>query len=154
VKDYNKLWKRAKNMSLRSGFNEQDAEDAAQAICLKVFKGRKTSLKNLFIDHLREQFGSTRHWKDGIGIKLQRGYRELTDRIAEPYQPEDIAPKLQEFSKHFTGRAQEVFCMRFIEGYTGAEIATKLSLSRTRVYELLKQIGKIIRRQAISQRYL
>src|SRR4051794_28276345 len=53
--DYEGLWKRAKSYGERQGLGDE-AEDFAQEAILKLFGGRKATIKQLFIDyyhHLR-----------------------------------------------------------------------------------------------------
>ena len=127
----------------------QDAEDFAQEYCIKMFEGRKASVKNIFIDYLRGRYGDSR---SSFGLAKQRETRNAVDIDAAdfkglPVSIEDIGGECDSSGKRavlcnkqkLVLTHQEISVLeKILEGYNFTSISDILGISQARVSQILK----------------
>lgn len=150
-KDWKKIRAKALNYARRRGANEV-AEDFAQYYCIAIFRGRKTSLKNLFTDFMRSNFGDLRN---EIGIQKAREkieYKDLNgpyncyaDLAIEPFidwTSEEFFDETFDFLSEF----DRALLRSYRDGKNCAEIGAQLDCSPTRVSQKFKIVKDKIKK--------
>lgn len=162
VTDYNNAdWKmysgRCKNYAFRNG-KRQDSEDFAQFACEKIFKGRKATIKQLFIDYLRKHHGDTRS-SCGTLKRGEYGHRAHEDfdlggvedgsdssrpdyRITREAELKKIDSRSKEIMINLSVENYEIFYMYFYTELNVKKIAMLNDISELRVSQVLGNICK------------
>jgi predicted DNA-binding protein YlxM (UPF0122 family) len=155
-----KFQKRAKHVAIKRGYPEC-AEDFAQEIFIAFARGWHSTIDQLFIEYLRSEYGNSRT-RRGHERRLAKG-RTISldspigeeesgthyhDIIGNPEpDPRDVEVN-RGYAFLFTGREAYIYESYFNEQLSEKRIADELSLTESRICQILGSMKKRIKEQA------
>jgi len=158
--DIEKLLSIARSHAKKRGY-ESIADDFAQEVYIEYAGGRKTTIKNLFIDFLREQYGSTRHPSGRARIAAVRTQVSLDapagdgiDALKHEFiggAPDDSGPKRdpRRYDVDFRGREYLIYKLCVLDELSQDEVGEGFGLDPSRISQLLSNVKKEIVAKAL-----
>ena len=128
-------------------YDEQECEDVISDIFERLLHGRKVLLPDseenyLLISVRNHCFKRLRH----EDVKLQIKEQLKTEQISEADSEDDRLTDIDEFvASHLPTQEQRIFRLRFNDGYSYEEIATKEGISRVAVWKHISHALNLIR---------
>lgn len=155
-------WNKYKNACLnyaRHYNRPDDADDFAGWACLKVFEGRKASIKNLFIDYLRNEYGSTgllRHTDNPRKIKKNMCKQSIDDtavnlNLRAASRTERNFGDSEYLLKNLSRYERTVLILREIWGFDEKEIAYCFGITESGICLQLKKIQSRLQKVVLKE---
>jgi DNA-directed RNA polymerase specialized sigma24 family protein len=143
------MWQnRAKNMAARWGYR-CCAEDFAQEVCLAISKGRKASMKQMFIDFLRREYGDYRF---AGGDKKAASVRMLASPLAIERLSKEYGRPAIEMAKSLRYIERSLVILHYDWGFTVEEIAHCFGVGEPRIRKRLERLLDKLARPYPSRR--
>ena len=128
-------------------YDEQESEDVISDIFERLLHGQKVLLPDkeesyLLISVRNQCFKRLRH----EDVKLQINEQLKTEQISEADSEDDRLTDIDEFvASYLPTQEQRIFRLRFNDGYSYEEIATKEGISRVAVWKHISHALNLIR---------
>jgi hypothetical protein len=166
IDEITQFQKRAHYVAKKNGRPEL-AEDFAQEVLLAVTQGRRATVDQLFVDYLREQFGSSRN--PGGRARQMAGRRtvSLDEEVGEEGSSilrheliggtERDLPSLGDRGRSahlFAGIEADIYQMIFVEEQTLDQVGDHFGVSESRISQRVNSMRTRIRDHFLSERLL
>ena len=161
-KELKQIWEATHRYACKRQYH-QLADDFAQEACIALHRGRKASLKQLFIDHLRKEYGSTgtrssiKHppnspgGKAFVSIDDQKRFgdsgKSLHDIIAAPDRDSGVIGSLGRLGLSLN--ATESTVLELVERSDQKTVGDLLGVTPSRICQIIGKVKKKISNERV-----